>query len=841
MNPLGTAETAAVLTVEECPMPKPEPPIFVERFQEQSVPEKSTIKLRARVIGNPVPEVYWLKNNEPLKPSPRIKTVYDGENIELTIKEANSELDAGDYKCVAVNTVGKSSHGAKITVEVDKVTFTKTLKKTYETTETETLTMTCETSHTVSTQWWHNNKEVSGMDHRVVVQEGRKHKLIVKSITTKDIGTYKCTVKDQKTETTVSVKERKPEFIRKLHDLEVTEKECAVLEVEITSESAEVIWRKDGIEVEPTTENYVTEKDRGVRRLLIRTTSIHDEGEYTCTLLEEECRAEVTVIELPPEIITPLKDQTVNKGEKAVFEIELTKGDALVSWFKNDVEIQFSEHIQLSIDGKRQKLKIYNCEPDDAATYSCQVGIQKSTANLIVHEPTLTFLRKLPEITRTPLGSDVELIVELSRPDVTVKWLRNKKTVTQSTRFVTITENTIRKLIIKKVTHEDEFEYTCVAEDIQTTTKLIAEEKPSPPQGPLEVSGMTDTSFTISWQPSANDGGSPIIEYIVDMRESKKKEFKKVGATKDGKTFISINYLEKDHGYNFRITARNAVGISDPYEPTDTITAGSRMTPPSPPINLKVKEFTSRTCTIQWEPPENNGGSEIIGYVIEKKLEYVPKWEKVVTLEAFSLEYTATNLKDKSDYLFRVFAENSVGLSVPATTDIVHLRSHATVPSPPTAPLEIRTIGPNAVVIEWGAPESDGGAPLEGYNIAIRDTKKTMWMEIGRVSKGVQKFTIRDLQEDHDYLLRIFARNEIGLSDPLESDEPIKILPSGDVDQEDFKEVTDRDRSYSTETTTSWMREANMDADISSYAKGNLLRTDEYFFKIWCNAKRLFK
>lgn len=163
------------------------------------------------------------------------------------------------------------------------------------------------------------------------------------------------------------------------------------------------------------------------------------------------------------------------------------------------------------------------------------------------------------------------------------------------------------------------------------------------------------------------------------------------------------------------------------------------------------------------------------------------------------------------------------------------------VPSPPTAPLEIRTIGPNAIVIEWGIPESDGGAPLEGYNVAIRDTKKTMWMEIGRVSKATQKFTIRDLQEDHEYLIRIFARNEIGLSDPLESDEPFKVLPSGDQDQDEFKEVTDRATSYSTETTTSWLREANMDADIYTYAKCKLLRRDEYFFKIWYYADELFK
>lgn len=102
----------------------------------------------------------------------------------------------------------------------------------------------------------------------------------------------------------------------------------------------------------------------------------------------------------------------------------------------------------------------------------------------------------------------------------------------------------------------------------------------------------------------------------------------------------------------------------------------------------------------------------------------------------------------------------------------------ADVPSPPTAPLEIRQIAAHTVVISWGRPESDGGAPLEGYRIAIRDAKKTMWMEVGRVNADVQKLNIRDLQENHMYLFRIFAKNEVGLSDPLESDEPVKIIPA---------------------------------------------------------------
>lgn len=109
----------------------------------------------------------------------------------------------------------------------------------------------------------------------------------------------------------------------------------------------------------------------------------------------------------------------------------------------------------------------------------------------------------------------------------------------------------------------------------------------------------------------------------------------------------------------------------------------------------------------------------------------------------------------------------------------------AAVPSPPTGPLEIRLVGHNTSTLEWGIPESDGGAPLEGYNIAIRDISKTMWMEVGRVPAGTQKFHLKDLHDEHEYLIRIFARNEIGSSEPLESDEPYKVERSGGKWNED--------------------------------------------------------
>lgn len=67
-------------------------------------------------------------------------------------------------------------------------------------------------------------------------------------------------------------------------------------------------------------------------------------------------------------------------------------------------------------------------------------------------------------------------------------------------------------------------------------------------------------------------------------------------------------------------------------------------------------------------------------------------------------------------------------------------------PSPPTAPLEVRPTGPNSLMIEWGAPESDGGAPLLGYIIAIRDIKRTMWIEVGQVGANFTRLHIKELQ-----------------------------------------------------------------------------------------------
>lgn len=102
--------------------------------------------------------------------------------------------------------------------------------------------------------------------------------------------------------------------------------------------------------------------------------------------------------------------------------------------------------------------------------------------------------------------------------------------------------------------------------------------------------------------------------------------------------------------------------------------------PPSPPQNLKVVDVTNKSVSIEWQAPATDGGSPLIGYMIEKRLATLTstiKWTHVISVDSYCIRYCVDNLKEKSEYVFRVLAENEAGLSAPAVTDNVLLKTNA--------------------------------------------------------------------------------------------------------------------------------------------------------------------
>lgn len=76
----------------------------------------------------------------------------------------------------------------------------------------------------------------------------------------------------------------------------------------------------------------------------------------------------------------------------------------------------------------------------------------------------------------------------------------------------------------------------------------------------------------LSWQVPEKDGGSKIIEYVVEYKKVTEKTWKFVGTSDGIETHIFVKKLKRDTSYHFKICARNEVGLSLPLLTEDEIT-----------------------------------------------------------------------------------------------------------------------------------------------------------------------------------------------------------------------------------------------------------------------------
>ena len=84
---------------------------------------------------------------------------------------------------------------------------------------------------------------------------------------------------------------------------------------------------------------------------------------------------------------------------------------------------------------------------------------------------------------------------------------------------------------------------------------------------------------------------------------------------------------------------------------------------PTPPRNLTVTAITAETADLQWEVPEDDGGSPITHYIVEKKDVQRKTWQEVS--KPTELTTQVGDLHDQNQYLFRVSAANQYGVSDP--------------------------------------------------------------------------------------------------------------------------------------------------------------------------------
>ena len=92
---------------------------------------------------------------------------------------------------------------------------------------------------------------------------------------------------------------------------------------------------------------------------------------------------------------------------------------------------------------------------------------------------------------------------------------------------------------------------------------------PGPPKKPV-VKNLTAESCDVEWQAPSDDGGSPIINYVLEKKLTSETEWT---VMTDSVLAPNISHhvtgLRSETEYQFRVSAVNKAGQGKPSEPSD--------------------------------------------------------------------------------------------------------------------------------------------------------------------------------------------------------------------------------------------------------------------------------
>ncbi|CAD5247936.1 MULTISPECIES: fibronectin type III domain-containing protein [unclassified Imperialibacter] len=185
---------------------------------------------------------------------------------------------------------------------------------------------------------------------------------------------------------------------------------------------------------------------------------------------------------------------------------------------------------------------------------------------------------------------------------------------------------------------------SCVVEATATP------EKPAQPT----FGTVTENSIVVNWvAPDAN--GSPITSYMLEQRTAN-VSYSSV-YTGPNLTFTASN-LQLGKEYFYRVTATNAVGMSEPSDETSTTTL---TTVPGPATNVAAEALSHSTIKVTWGSPTQSGGLVLTGY----KLIYRKAGTSTFQFVEYGIEHsrTLTNLEINTTYEIQVIWRNSKGES----------------------------------------------------------------------------------------------------------------------------------------------------------------------------------
>ncbi|MEQ2219931.1 hypothetical protein ILYODFUR_000155 [Ilyodon furcidens] len=449
---IGHLQCSAHLTVESLRVTKP--------MKNVEVPETQVATFECEVSHFNIPST-WLKNGVEIEMSEKFRIVVQGKLHQLKIMNTSRD-DSAEYMFIC----GNDRVSATLTVNPILIT---TMLEDLNAQEKDTVTFEVNVNYEgITYKWLKNGVEIKSTDRCQVRCKQLTHNLSIRNVHFGDSAEYTFMAGSAATTAKLYVEARVIEFTKHLKDLKITEKKRATFECEVSESNVQVMWMKDGQELEMS-ERYKMSSDKFVHRLVLPSVRMSDAGEYTAVAGSSMSVGHLGVEGRDVKISEPeSRDITVVEKQRATFEFEVNEDEVEGHWLRNGVEIHFQEEerFNYAIIRKLHRLTISETFRSDAGEYTFIAGKNRSTMNLLVRLPEPPQIVRHMEAQTVMSGRSVRFSVHVSGlPQPQVFWYKDSQLLSTSYKCKFLHDGDEHTLLLLEVFPEDAAVYSCEAKN----------------------------------------------------------------------------------------------------------------------------------------------------------------------------------------------------------------------------------------------------------------------------------------------------------------------------------------------------------------------------------------
>ncbi|XP_052462734.1 obscurin-like protein 1 isoform X6 [Carassius gibelio] len=364
-------------------------------------------------------DVQWLKGSQEITPNRHFTIRAGGRVRSLTIHDV-TEDDAGEYACESKD----ERTSATVVVNIPRIVEFIAELHNITVMEGEDATFKCMVSpEDAKLAWFRNAQPISSNEKFSISSNGLCHVLHITNCQVSDSCKLTAEAEGVISRATLQVQEAQVLFTKSLCPVVAEEFGEATLEVEVSHETAEVQWMRQGVVIHPGSK-FILKQDGKKRSLTIHKLTLSDQGTYSCETLHDRTQAKLAVEPRKIKIWKGLTQIQTYERETASFEVELSHSNVEGVWQKDGHILKNNNRLRMTAKGREHSLTISNLTLDDTGSYIFSVDTIRSIARLDVKEIPVSILKKLEDI-RQPEGSGITLECELSRHNVDIKWTKN--------------------------------------------------------------------------------------------------------------------------------------------------------------------------------------------------------------------------------------------------------------------------------------------------------------------------------------------------------------------------------------------------------------------------------